>query len=155
MFKTLRDMILGAIVCASIGAAMAVVGVPPVPSNGPGLVDGTWLVGLAGGANSVYQYGISAAGTTQATATQMPAAIKLMEVDTAASSSGVALPFCYQGTEFGIYNNGANTLTVYPNVANNPITAAQDTIDNTTTVSVSSHTAEIFFCAKNGVWAAK
>jgi hypothetical protein len=146
-----------AAVIAAASIAYATVGTPPIPSNGFGAVDGTWLNGLAGGVNSLYQYGISAAGTTQATATQLPSGIELQEVDTAAASSGVALPFCYQGTKLALYNNGAQTLTVYPNVTNNPSVtpAAQDTIDNTTSVSVTSHTAELFFCAKNGVWAAK
>jgi hypothetical protein len=153
MFKTLRDMVLGAIVCASIGAAMAVVGTPP--GTGPGLTDGAWLTGLAGGQNFSYQYAFTAAGTTQATALQLPAGIHLMEVDTTASSTGVALPPCLQGTALMLYNNGASTLTVYPSIANNPITAAQDTIDNSTSASVATHVSEIAFCAKNGVWASK
>jgi hypothetical protein len=153
MLKTIRDMLIGAFVAAAVNAAFAVTGTPPIP--GPSLVDGNWLTGLAGGINSTYQYGITAAGTTQATAAQLPSGFKLMQVDTVASSAGVQLPPCYQGTEFGLYNNGANTLTVYPDATNNPITAAQDTVNNTTSVSVSSHTAEVFFCAKNGVWAAK
>jgi hypothetical protein len=153
MFKTLRDMLLGAVICASVGVAMATVGT--VPGNGPGLVDGTWLNGLAGGQNFSYQYGFTAAGTTQATSLQLPAGIYLMEMDTVASSTGVALPPCFQGTALMLYNNGAQTLTVYPAIVNNPITAAQDTIDNSTSASVASHVSEILFCAKNGVWASK
>lgn len=155
MLKTIRDMILGAIVAGSVTAALAVVGNPPV--NGFQTPDGAWLQGVVNGQNYSYQYGISAAGTTQATATQLPAGIYLMEVDTAASSTGVALPPCFQGVQSFLYNNGAQTLTVYPAVANNPITAAQDTINNGTTLSggIASHAAALFFCAKNGVWAAK
>ena len=157
MLKTIRDMLIGAGVAAAVGYAAASIGTPPTPATGFGLVDGTWLNGLAGGVNSAYQYGFTAAGTTQATALQLPAGIKLMEVDTAASSTGVALPPCLQGTEFGIYNNGAQTLTIYPSIANNPVTAAQDTINNGTSLSggLATHTPEVFFCAKNGVWAAK
>jgi hypothetical protein len=56
-----------------------------------------------------------------------------------------------------LYNNGANTLAVYPAIANNPVTAAQDTINNGTSLSggLATHTPEVFSCAKNGVWAAK
>ena len=98
----------------------------------------------------------TAAGTTQATATQIPSGIYLVEADTVASSTGVNLPPCLQGTQLFIYNNGAQTLTVYPAVANNPITAAQDTINNSTSLSApASHVPEMFMCAKNGVWGAK
>jgi hypothetical protein len=155
MFKTIRDMLIGALVAAAVGSAFAVVGTPPLPGSNFAIPDSIWLNGLAGGQNSTYQYAITATGTTQATASQLPSGFKLMQVDTVPSSSGVQLPPCFQGTEFGLYNNGANTLTVYPDLTNNPITSAQDTIDNTTSASVSSHTAELFFCAKNGVWAAK
>lgn len=155
MLKAIAHMFIGALVAACIGAAMAVTGVPPV--NGYQTPDGTWLLGVVGGQNWSYQYGITAAGTTQATSTQLPAGAALLEVDTAAASSGVALPPCFQGTQVSLYNNGANTLAVYPAIANNPITAAQDTINNGTSLSggMATHTAEIFFCAKNGVWAAK
>jgi hypothetical protein len=150
MLKTIRDMILGAIICAAIGAAMATVGTPP--GTGPSLIDGAWLNGLAGGSNYTYQYGISAAGTTQATGTMLPTGIYLIEIDTVASSAGVNLPPCIPGTQMQIYNNGANTLTIYPAVANNPLTSAQDTINNTTTLSLSSHTATSPACAKAGNW---
>lgn len=158
MFKTIRGiLLLGAFAFGLIGGAYARVGIPPNPATGFGTVDGTWLNGLAGGSNYSYKSGITAAGTTQATSTALPANIALLEVDTAAASTGVALPPCIQGTQISLYNNGANTLTVYPAIANNPITAAQDTINNGTSLSggMATHTAEIFFCAKNGVWAAK
>ncbi len=119
--------------------------------------DGTWLNGLAGGQNATFQSGIAAAGTTQATATQLAAGIQLFEIDTAAASSGVALPACVGGTELSIYNNGASTLTVYPLIINNPITAAQDTINSGTSFSggIAQHVIVWFACAKNGVWGAK
>lgn len=155
MIKTIRDMLAGALVCAAVGSAFAVVGTPP--GTGMGLVDGAWLNGLSSGQNNTYQYGLTAAGTTQATALQLPAGIYMMEVDTAASSTGVALPACLQGAETSIYNNGANTLAVYPAIANNPITATQDTINNGTSLSggITSHSISWFSCAKNGVWAGK
>lgn len=152
MLKTISGFFLGAVVSAAVGFAAASVG--QVPVNGFGAVDGTWLLGLAGGTNYSYQYGITAAGTTQATATQLPSGFFLVEVDTAAASTGVNLPTCIPGTQMQLYNNGAQTLTIYPAVANNPATAAQDTINNATSITLTSHTAISPFCAKAGVWAA-
>lgn len=154
MLKTIAGFICGAIIAAAI-SAIAAVGV--APQGGYVLVDSAWLNGLSAGQNNTYQYGFTAAGTTQATALQLPSGIYMMEVDTAASSTGVALPPCFQGTETSIYNNGAQTLTVYPSIANNPITAVQDTINNGTSLSggIASHSISWFSCAKNGVWAGK
>lgn len=150
----IAKLILGAVLFAS-PAAFAATGIAPNPANGLTMPDATWLNGLAGGQNESYQYGITATGSTQAGATQLPAGVALIEVDTTASGTGVALPFCLQGMEFSVYNNGANTLTIYPNVVNNPQTGAQDTINNATSVTVATHTPEFFGCAKNGVWSAK
>lgn len=154
MLKAIAHMLIGALIAAGISAAFAV---GTAPLNGFQAVDGGWLLGLANGRNRSYQYGIVAGGTTQATATQLPSDFALLEVDTAAASTGVNLPPCKQGTIVSLYNNGAQTLTVYPSVANNPTTAAQDTINNATSLSggMATHTAELFFCAKNGNWAAK
>lgn len=154
MFKTIRDMFLGAFVAAAVGAAHAVIGQVPVP--GFQTIDGGWLLGLSGGTNLTYQFGITAAGTTQATATQLNAGIALVEVDTAAASTGVALPACVAGTVVQVYNNGLQTLTIYPQIANNPLTGAQDTINNGATLSggLATHTQISFACAKNGVWGA-
>lgn len=154
MLKTICNMLVGAILSAAVGYAAAVTGTPPI--GGPGLVDGVWLNGLAGGTNYAFQSGITAAGTTQATATQLAAGIYLYEVDTAASSTGVALPPCIAGTQNVLYNNGAQTLTIYPSIANNPVTAAQDTINNSTSLpsGLASHASIAFSCAKNGVWGA-
>lgn len=152
MLKTILNMVVGAFVTAAVGAAFAVTG--QVPVNGFAVPDGTWLLGLSGGTNYTYQSGITGAGTTQATATQLPAGIFLLEVDTTAASTGVNLPPCIPGTQAVLYNNGANPLIVYPAVANNPITAAQDTINNGTTLSgnLASHVSIAFACAKAGVW---
>ncbi len=130
--------------------AVAATGTPP--GQGPQLVDGAWLHGLSGGLNQRYAAGLTAAGSGQSTAAQIPAGYYLVEFDTVASSTGGYLPFCLPGTTLFIYNNGAQTLTVYPNPTNNPTTAAQDTINNTTSVSISSHAALKFGCAKAGVW---
>ncbi len=65
------------------------------------------------------------------------------------------LPPCYQGGLLSLYNNGLQTLTVYPAVANNPATSAQDTINNSTTTTQTTRTIKTYSCAKNGVWAAQ
>lgn len=124
-----------------------------VPTTGFQPVDSDWLNGLAGGHNLAYQSGISAAGTSsQATATQLADRVSVIEVDTTASNSGVALPAALQGMRISIYNNGAQTLTVYPSIANNPVTGAQDTINNIATASLTSKVGATYACAKNGVW---
>lgn len=135
--------------------ASAVTGTAPMVGGGYALVDQNWLNGLANGVNSSFQSGITAAGTTQATCTALPSSVTLLEIDTTPASSGVCLPSAQPGVDISIYNNGANTLTVFPAVANNLATSAQDTINNGTSVVVSSHAAEFFFSAKVGVWAAK
>ena len=142
----------------STSLSFAATGTPPIPSNGFGQVDGTWLNGLAGGQNESYISGIKAAGTTQATATQLPASTAIIEIDTVPASSGVNLPPALAGTEFTVFNSTSTTLLFYPAVANNPVTSAQDTINGGTSLSVtgaSGGTVSVFVCAKNGVWAAK
>lgn len=150
MFKTILNMLAGALIIAGISAASAVVG--QRPHSGFQAVDGLWLQGLAGGQNYDYQSGITAAGTTQTTAAALPTNIFLIEVDTVASGTGVNLPTCIPGTQLQIYNNGANTLTIYPAVANDPATGAQDTINNATSITLASHVATSPACAKAGVW---
>lgn len=153
MLKTIRDMLLGAFVAGMVSAAFALTGTPP--GTGPQLVDGQWLNGLAGGTNLAYQSGIIAAGTTHATSTQLPANIALIEVDTAtASTTGVSLPPCIAGTQLTLVNNSGQTLTVFPSIANNPLTAAQDTVNGATSITLANNTSTSPACAKNGVWGA-
>lgn len=154
--KTLRDMLCGAILTfAAVFAAASFGAVGTPPGTGPGVVDGAWLTGLANGRNFSYQNGITAAGTTQATGTQLSSGIVLVQIGTAAASTGVNLPQAYQGTALMISNAGANTVTVYPTVPNNPITAAQDTINAGTSTTIASNASKLFFSPKDGVWAAQ
>lgn len=150
MLKSILNMLAGALIAATVSAALAVTGQMPV--NGFATPDGTWLLGLSNGLNYSYQSGISAAGTNQATATPLPSGIYLLEVDTAAGSTGVAVPPCLPGSQFVLHNNGSNTMNIYPAVANNPVTSAQDTINNGTSITLNSHTPIAFACAKAGVW---
>ena len=151
--RKITKALAAALFIASALPALALVGI--APTQGPALQDGTWLNGLAGGQNNLYVYGLTATGTNQATAAQFPSGYYLVEADTVAASTGFALPFCTPGVDLLFYNNGANTVTIYPNVSNNPLTSAQDTINNTTSITVASHTPQAFSCAKAGVWFSK
>lgn len=100
-------------------------------------------------------YGITAAGTTQATATQLTSVIN--EVDTAAASTGVNLPDS-SGSRSSPYqsciimNNGENAITVY---------AAQgksDTINGVagaTGISLPAGSAMAFFSPQKTKWFAQ
>ena len=156
MFKTIFSMLAGALIVSAVTVAYGY-GIAPLPYGDEALINQQWLYGLSGGVNYTYQYGITAAGTTQATAKALPNLVRLFSIDTVGASSGVNLPTCIQGTALSVYNNTATTLAIYPAVVNNPVTAAQDTINNGTSLSggLAGHTAEFFFCPKNGVWAAK
>ncbi len=55
---------------------------------------------------------VSAAGTTQGTATVLGASINY--VTTVGANSGVVLPNASHADSFLIYNAGANPLTIYP-----------------------------------------
>jgi hypothetical protein len=159
MFKTILNMLIGALVAASVGAAVAVQGI--APSNGFGAWDGTWLLGLSGGTNYAYQSGITAhAGGGQASCVSLTPGIYLYEVDTVASANdSVCLPFAQQGTNFSIRNGAAsNALAIYAQANNNLLTAAADTINGTAgsteypSGGLSAGSSVECFAAKNGVW---
>lgn len=66
---------------------------------------------MVGGINAT----VSAAGTTQGTATVVSAGV--VNVSTVGASAGIILPACSPGDEQIIYNSGANTLTIYPDLS--------------------------------------
>jgi hypothetical protein len=147
-----------ALVCLGF-LAHATVGVPPIPATGPGLVDGTWLNGLAGGSNFAYQSGITAhAGGTQAAAFQLLPGVALFQISTVATTGdSVALPECVQGTWLMIANAGTGTLDVYGSPITNGASGTLDTINataGTSAYTLATNTNAIFFCPKNGAWAA-
>lgn len=157
MLKTILNMVLGALIAAAIGSASAVIGTPPTPATGFGLVDGIWLNGLAGGQNFTSQSGIVAhAGGTQAACLVLPAGIAFVSVDTVASSGdSVCLPFAAAGMNIQIANNSSTTLNIFGQAGNNPLTAAADTINNTagsTNFSPTTQQNTECFAAKNGAW---
>lgn len=153
MLKTAMNMLIGALITAAVSTAFAVTGNVPLP--GFQAVDGTWLLGLSGGTNYTYQYGITATGSTaQVGAAQLPANVYLVEVDTTPSGGSVTVPTCVPGTQFILYNNGAQTLNIYPALANNPATSAQDTINNNASTTLVTKTQIAFACMRAGVWSA-
>jgi hypothetical protein len=90
---------------------------------------------------------ISAAGTTQATATQLTAMVNT--VSTVASGSGVALPPSKAGRQITVINTGANALLVYP------AQGASDTINGvaaTNGVSLFPGAVTTFNCTLAGAW---
>jgi hypothetical protein len=142
---------------AMFGAALlsgAALAGGPLQNGSFAMIDQSWLYDLSGGRNLTYQSGVAAAGSSQATATQLSGAVALVEIDS--GTGGFNLPTCKAGTSLWVYNKSGATLTAYPTVANNPVTGAQDTINGSTTKgSLSDATPYFFGCAKDGAWFAK
>lgn len=114
---------------------------------------GKWFAeGIGGGfsnglATFIPTDAISAAGTSQATGTQLTALINT--VATAAANTGVNLPASAAGLEVTVINNGANPLQVYP------LIGATDTINGvaaTVGVSIFQGTTAVFNCTLAGAW---
>ncbi len=124
-----------------------------IPVGQQQMVDGDFVNGITYGHNLVFQNGITAAGTTQATSFQMADRIAILEVDTSSASTGVAMPSALQGVSIFVINNTANNITVYPSIANNPVTAAQDTFNAAaSSFTLNAHTGSGFTCGKSGLW---
>jgi hypothetical protein len=151
MKKLFAAIAIVALVCSSM-IAYAVTGRSPPANGGFRMMDSAYVLGIAQSINHTFTNGITATGTTQATATVIASGFALVEIDTVAASTGINLPPALPGIMIHFYNNGANTLTLYPAVANNPISAAQDTINNGTSTTLATHTALSCFSAKAGVW---
>lgn len=155
MLKTMRDMLLGAVVAAMVGGAVAAVGV--APGSGPQLIDGAWLNGVVGGQNFTYQSGITAhAGGTQAACLNLNPGIYLYELDTVASSGdSICVPFAQVGTNFSIRNAGAQSANLFAQSGTNLLTATTDQINGSSNASAyalpANQSAECFV-AKNGQW---
>ena len=76
------------------------------------IMKGGCSAGQAAGINGQTASSVSAAGTTQGTATTLTASNSV--VTTAAASSGVVLTDSEIGDEYYVLNLGANAVTVYP-----------------------------------------
>jgi hypothetical protein len=159
MIKTMLNMLAGALVAASVSLALAVTGQVPVP--GFQQIDGTWLLGLAGGQNYAYQYGITAhAGGGQAACQNLTPGSAIYQVDTVVSTNdSICLPFAIAGTDLNLRNNGASALAIYGQTNNNLLTAAVDTINGTAGSTEYPNGSGLLaqnsmecFAAKNGSW---
>lgn len=153
MLKTIRDMLIGALVIGLASAGIAAVGTPP--GTGFQLIDGAWLNGMAGGSNYTYQAGITAkASGLQSTCVNLSPNIYLLQADTVATTGdSVCLPFAIAGQNFSLRNNGAQTLGIYAQPGTNLQTATTDTINNTsntTEYTLSAQNSVECFVAKNG-----
>lgn len=90
---------------------------------------------------------ISAAGTSQATATPLSAAIN--NITTVASGTGVNLPASAPGLSVVVQNSGANPLLVYP------LQGASDTINGaaaTSGILLYQGAIGVFNCTTAGAW---
>lgn len=130
---------------------MAITGIQPPQGSGPQLIDGTWLNGLAGGLNNSFINGVVAhAGDTKAAAFQIPAACKIVWVETVTTTGdSVLLPAAQTRNMLMVYNGGAQSLNLYGR--------GTDTINGVATATAYTLTAgqsAIFFCGKTGQWAA-
>lgn len=133
------------------------VGIPP--QEGYELIEGRYLLGIAAGHNQSFESGLTAkASGNQSNGTLIPADIWQVEFDTVATNGdSCVLPFAVSpGTQIVVINNGAATLDVYSNPGTNPVTAAADKLNNSTSaaVTISAQVATTFYCAKAGVWTA-
>jgi hypothetical protein len=128
------------------------------------LIDGIWLLALAGGQNRVYESGLTAhAGGTQAAGFQIPSGFELIEFDTVANAADSAiLPFATTpGTIIVVINSTATSMNVYANPGTNPVTGVADKLNGSTSAAVAvaagnttTPAAVRFYCVKAGVWQA-
>lgn len=89
--------------------------------------------------------GISAAGTTQGTATALVSDIT--QVSTVGSGQGVILPSSEPGKIFRVVNKGANALLVYP-----PTSSQINALATNAGFSLAVDAAQEFFCATTAIW---
>lgn len=91
---------------------------------------------------------ITAAGTTQATATELKSAVNF--IATAASGTGVVLAsLATPGDSQLVYNGGANAVKVYP-----PVGAKINGLATNAAASIATGTACEFHCGTPTQWAA-
>ena len=128
-----------------------IIGIQPPQGSGPALQDGQWLNGLAGGGNNSYTNALVAhSGGTKAAALQIAASIKIVFFGTvAADHDSALLPAAKTRSMVLVYNGGASILDLYGK--------GTDTINGVATAtaySLNANTSALFFCGKDGQWAA-
>lgn len=85
------------------------------------IMQGGFSAGSAKSINGAIATGLTAAGTTLATALDLTADTNV--ISTCASGAGVQLPATEIGDSVEVYNGGANSCTVYPDASANQINA--------------------------------
>ena len=85
------------------------------------IMRGGWSAGNAKAVNGAVATGLTATGTTLATALALQADTCVL--GTVASGTGVSLPSGEIGDSCEIYNGGANSVTVYPDASTVQINA--------------------------------
>lgn len=83
------------------------------------IMKGGWSAGNAKAVNGNVATALTAAGTTISDALALQADTNV--IGTAAASTGVKLPSAEIGDSCEVYNGGANTVKVYPDVAANQV----------------------------------
>jgi hypothetical protein len=133
------------------------------PQEGFELIEGRYLLGIAGGQNRAYESGLTAhAGGTQAAGLVIPSGFELVEFDTVANAADSAvLPFATTpGTIIVVLNSTSTSMNVYSNPGTNPVTGSADKLNGSTSAAVAvagtgGLTAAVrFYCAKAGIWLA-
>ena len=109
------------------------------------VMGGGFSQGQAIAIGGTYKAAISAAGTTQGTATALTAANN--NISTVAASAGVKLPAVQPGDVVAVFNAGANTLTVYP-----PTSAAFNALAVNAGVLLGTNTYAEFNCVTSTLW---
>lgn len=124
-----------------------------VPTGDQQLIDARFVNGITGGQNLLFQNGITAIGNSQATSVQLANQVAILQVDTSSASTGVAMPPAVAGVSITVINNTSNNITVYPSIANNQATSAQDTFNNNaSSFTLNANTGAGFTCGKSGRW---
>lgn len=99
------------------------------------IMRGGYSAGNAKAINGAVATGLTATGTTLATALALQADSNVL--GTVASGTGVSLPSCEIGDSVEIYNGGANAVTVYPDTSSvqiNGLTAGNGFLLGTSTM---------------------
>lgn len=129
------------------------------PDAGLGLFDSERAKGIEQGVNASYKATLTAFATGgQANATQIPPAAQLVRVSTVGTAAdSVKLPFAEAGTVKIVWNDTANAVAVFAKNGTNRKTGTTDTINalaSATALSVAGGGRAMFFCPKDGKWAA-
>lgn len=136
----------------------------PQNGQGIGMPDFNWLLGLAGGDNRLVQSVTAFAGGGQASATDIggvtaqgyqAALVEIRVVGTAGDSC--KLPAAIAGKTLAVYNSTATSANIYASPSTNRATGSTDSINggaNNAAYALAANKAALFFCPRDGIWAA-